>query len=572
MITSMTLSILASCVLQGPADPVVPTQLGLPPTLEEAMGRGGSASVGPANVGKNLKLNLDTTTRLQNEYSLAINPRNPQNFIASANDYRTGKVKLGRYTSLDGGKTIVADGVLPLASGWSDAGDPGCVFDGFGNGYIMGLHFNRSPVAGGLYVHKTTDGGRTFQAPVLAFSAPRNLPDKPLITCDQRTSGAYAGSLYITFTGFYAAPSGLNCVTSRDGGKTWSRPVYMGSGQGTSPAVGPNGELYVSWASGNSIRFNRSTNGGASFAGQRTIATMSRNPSPLPPTRFRCNSFPTTAVDTSTGPYRGRIHVSWSSRSGGSSEIFAIYSDNGGTTWSTPQRVNDATNGDQFFQWMAVDEAGAVFCCWQDRRNDPSNASHECYASASFDGGATWIRNWKASETKNNPGSSTFIGDYNGLDAQRGRAFATWVDFRNGNQDAYAAEVQADLEFAPVQLSATTGGTVDLPIKAGPARKDQFYLMLASGGTNAGAQLGKATFFLDFDPLLSLSLAIPNLAPFVGFFGKLGNGGISNAPKFSAPAGLLTPLAGKSISFAFVLLDNQELTYGSNPVTVDITN
>ena len=583
MISSLALSLVAFCAPQGspsqgspsqasPSQAVEPQQLGLPPTLEEARGSGASASFGPANVGKNLKLNGDRTTRLQNEYSLAINPKNPQNFIASANDYRTGKVKLGHYASLDGGKTIISDGVLPLARGWTDAGDPGCVFDGFGNGYIMGLHFNRRPVAGGLYVHKTTDGGRTFAAPVLAFKASRNLPDKPLITADQRTSGRYAGSLYITFTGFYAAPVGLNCVASHDGGKTWSSPVRMGSGQGTSPAVGPKGELYVSWASRGRIFFNSSINGGASFRGVRSVASISTNPRTLPPTRFRCNSFPTTAVDTSDGPFRGRIHVSWSSRSGASSEIFACYSDNGGTSWSTPKRVNDVAKGDQFFQWMAVDEAGAVFCCWQDRRNDPANRSYESYASASFDGGQTWIRNWKASETSNNPGTTGFIGDYNGLDAQRGRAFATWVDFRNGNQDAYSAAVQADLEFAPQTLSASTGGSVSLPIKAGPARKGQFYLMLASGGTNAGVQLGKALFFLDFDPLLTLSLSIPNVPPFVGFFGKLGAGGISTLPKFSAPAGLLTPLAGKSISFAFVLLDKSLLTYGSNPVTVRVSN
>ncbi|MCA8969950.1 MAG: exo-alpha-sialidase [Planctomycetes bacterium] len=547
-------------------------EFGFPPTLEEARGEGGHATVGPLNVGKNLRMNGDNTQTLQNEYSLAINPTDRQNFLASSNDYRNGVPILGHYASLDGGKTIVSDGVLPLA-GWQNSGDPAVAFDGFGNGYIMGLHFNRSPLTGALFIHKTRDGGRTFDAPKLAFAAAGNLPDKPYITIDQRTSGTYAGSIYITFTGFYSAPSGLQCVSSRDGGATWSSPVAIGSGQGTSPAIGPNGEVYVSWYSTTTIQFRASTNGGTSFGPTRTVAPIVRIPNRLSPTSFRAYSFPTTAVDRSNGPFRGRIHVSWASMNGSTADVFACYSDNAGATWSTPKVVNDSSTGDQFMQWMAVDESGAVFCCWQDRRNDINNRKHECFASASFDGGVTWTKNWLVSETQNDPGSSGFIGDYNGLDALAGRAFATWVDFRNGSQDAYTAAVQADLEFAPVTLSAAAGGTVDLPIKAGPARVGQYYLLVASLGTNAGYKLGDATFFLDLDPLFVLSATVPNQGPFVNTFGVLGAGGFATpSPKFAATPGLLASLAGQSISFGYVLLDKQRFTYGSNPVTVRVTN
>lgn len=547
---------------------------GYPPTFEEAFGHGAQSLVGPQNVGKNVLVSNDAPNRWQHEYSIAINPRNPNQVLASSNDYRTGRVKLGRHASFDGGKTFSADGVLPLASGWTDAGDPGVCFDGFGNGYIMGLHFTRSPFAGAIQIHKTTDGGRSFAAPVRAFSSSGNLPDKPLITADQRTSGPFAGSLYVTFTGFFRAPTGLQLIYSRNGGTTWSSPRPIGTGQGTSPAVGPNGEVYIAWQAGSAIQINRSFNGGQSFAGVRSVARISRNPSPLSPTRFRCNSFPSCAVDRSNGPHRGRVHVTWSSRRSGSSEIFASYSDDRGATWSSPRIINDRTNGDQFFQWMAVDEAGAVFCCWMDRRNDPSNRSYECYATASMNGGVTWLRNWKASETLNNPGSSSFLGDYNGLDARRGRAFATWVDFRRGNQDLYTAAIQSDLEFSPVQLSAAAGGTVQLPIKAGPARANDAYVLLASGGTNAGIQIGNANFVLNIDPILSLSLAALNQPPFVGFLGTLGTGGIpSTQPRFVAAPGLLAPLAGRSLSFAFLTIDGSNgFDYGSNPVTVQISN
>lgn len=568
MFAVLLLAVPSSCPF--PQGPQPEHGFGFPPLFEVVRG---ASAVGPLNVGKNLRLNRDNTSRWQNEYSVAVNPTDPDNLLASANDYRSGQPVLGHYASLDGGKTVVSDGILPLV-GWLNSGDPAVGFDGFGNGYIVGLHFNRRPLTGALYVHKTTDGGRTFQAPVRAFFVSGNLPDKPMLAIDQRTKGSFAGSLYITFTGFFRSPVGLQVIHSRDGGRTWSKPVGIGTGQGTSPAVGPDGQLYVAWQSGNSIQFNASTNGGVSFSGARVIASITRNPSPLPGTRFRCNSFPTVAVDRSNGPYRGRIHVCWSSRSGGSSEIFAIHSSDGGRTWSKPVRVNDVARGDQYFQWLAVDEAGTVFASWHDRRDDPANRAHACYASASYDGGRTWVKNWKVSETVNDPGNTGFLGDYNGLDARAGRAFPTWVDLRRGNQDAYTAPLQTDLEFSPPTLSAAAGGTVALPIKAGPARAGQSYFLLANfTGVGPGVRIGEAVFYLNHDPLVDVSFTLANTPPFLHFGGTLGAGGQPAAsPRFQAPPGLLAPAVGLDLSFAYLLLDRTTgFTYGSRPVSVRIT-
>lgn len=529
---------------------------------------------GARNVGANLRMNRDATSNSQNEYSIAIDPRRPDVFLAGANDYRTGPVKVGFFASHDGGRTIVNDGVMPLVAPFAEAGDPAIAYDGFGNGYVLALDFNRSPLAGALVLHRTNDGGLTFQPPHVAFQVPGNLPDKPYIAADQRTAGTFAGSLYVTFTGFGAAPTALQCIRSRDQGNTWSGPVALGSGQGTSPAVGPNGEVYVSWQTGNEIRFNRSTDGGATFAGERTIQNITANPSPLPPTIFRCNSFPSTAADGSSGPYRGRVHVCWSSRVANSSAIFAIHSDDGGITWSPAVRVDDAASGDQFFQWITVDEAGTVFACWHDRRNDPQNRAYDCYASASYDGGTTWIPNWRVSEVISDPANSGFIGDYSGIAAARGRCFPTWCDLRNGNQDAYTAPVQADLEIGAASLSSSAGGSVALPIKAGPRYAGQLYVVVANfSGTSAGTPIGAATFFLNPDPLVEVSLLLGNFAPFTMFQGLLGAGGIPpSQPRFDPPPGLIPFFVGLDLHFVYLLVDGTPaFTYGSNPVRLSIT-
>jgi hypothetical protein len=551
-------------------DPPLSGVVAVPPHLVHP---GATRSQGPENVGMNLKLNRDTGTAAQNEFGIAVNPRDADNVLACANDYRSSPVKCGFFASLDGARTVAADGVLPLAGGFPESGDPTCGFDAQGNGYVLGLHFLRSPQSGGLYLHKTTDGGRTFLAPMQVFRAASNLPDKPYLAIDPRTSGTFAGSFYVTFTGFGSAPTGLQCVYSRDGGQNWSAPVAIGSGQGTSPAVGPNGEVYVAWQSGGAIRCNVSTDGGASFLGARTIATITQNPSPLPPTSFRCNSFPSCAVDHSSGPYRGRVHVCWSSRVGSSSEILAVSSSDGGANWTAPVRVNDVTTGDQFFQWVTVDERGTVFACWQDRRHDPANRRIDCYASASYDGGATWIPNWRVSEVSSDPGSSSFIGDYSGIAAARGRCFPAWVDIQSGNQDAYTAPVVADLEVAPVAFSAAAGATIDLPVKCGPAFAGaSFVLFMNASGTNAGVQVGAATVYLNWDPLVDLSFALRNQAPFVHTFGVLGAGGIpATQPQFTPAPGLCTPLVGLQLGFeALLFTPTLGPLYGSNPVLVRV--
>jgi hypothetical protein len=528
---------------------------------------------GPENVGRNVRMNQDATTAAQNEYSMAINPLDLDNVVGAANDYRTGSVRVGAYASFDGGRTFVADGIVPLVAPWGESGDPAVAFDRNGNLFVLALHFNRTPLTGGIYLHRSSDGGRTFGVPIRAFQVAGNLPDKPYLAIDQRASGALAGSIYLTFTGFTGAPLGLQCIHSRDGGQTWSSPVPLGTGQGTSPAVGPNGEVYVAWQSGGELRFNVSTDGGVSFQGQRTIAAITANPSPLLPTVFRCNSFPSAAVDNSSGPFRGRVHVSWSSRSGNSSEVFAIRSVDGGNTWSAPVRINDAIAGDQFFQWITVDEAGTVFAGWHDRRNDPANRRYDCYASASYDGGATWIANWRVSDVASDPGSSGFIGDYGGICAGRGRCFPAWCDIRSGNQDAYTAPVQADLELSIASLSATAGGTVALPVKVGPRHAGQGYFLVANfTGTTNGAPLGAATWFLNYDALSQLSLQVGNLMPFLSFQGFLGAGGMPAAqPSFAPSAGLLAPLVGRDLNFACLIVDGTPaFTYGTNPVTLRI--
>ena len=548
-------------------------------------GRTAKPGIGPQNVGADFRMNQDTGVRHQNETFIAINPLSRKNFIGTSNDYRAGPVHAGFYASLDGGKTFVSDGVFPFDRRYSNSGDPSCCFDGKGNGYICYLEFNRVPLSGALFVSSTSDGGKTWPKKNLAWlGSSRHLPDKPLLGVDPRTTGTFAGSLYITFTGFFVSPIGINLVYSRDQGKTWSRPVRVdrrSGGQGSVPRVGTNGEVYVAWQNRGrrAIVFQRSTDGGKTFlASEITLASIVSNPRTLPPTRFRVNSFPGMDVDHSSSRFRGRIYVIWSSRSGSSSEVFLVSSDNGGNTWTSPLRINDVTRGDQFFSWVSVDEHGTVFAAWYDRRLDPANVNYDIYASASYDGGKTWLKNWRISSKSSNPNigfNGTFIGDYMGIAASHGLLMPSWCDTTRGNQDAFTAVSQSDLESSVTTISAVAGGTITMPLRAGPAHGNEVYVLVAGlSGTTPPLKLGGGVFlFLVPDALTTLSLAAANTPIFMRFIGSTDANGIANvaAPVFSVPPGLLSPVIGKTLSFAYLTIGASLFRYGSNPLGVKIT-
>lgn len=141
--------------------------------------------------------------------------------------------------------------------------------------------------------------------------------DKPWMAADSSND-----HLYLTYTVFGLAADTIVFSRSTDGGLTWNNPLVLnttgfGNVTGSRPAVGPNGEVYVAWQEAaptyDYMRFRRSTNGGASFAGQTTAATEFTNYGSGGPgfNRNRGITFPGIAVDRSTGPHRGRISLIW---------------------------------------------------------------------------------------------------------------------------------------------------------------------------------------------------------------------------------------------------------------------
>jgi hypothetical protein len=168
----------------------------------------------------------------------------------------------------------------------------------------------------------------TFSGGVFSWGTPHTVRSGPnsAIAFDKQwlVADSTNGNLYISYTTFGVADT-IIYQRSTDGGIGWSNPIIMNTDpasygwvQGSRPAVGPNGEVYVAWAQSGLVdvdymKLRKSTNAGVSFGGETLIASEYSNFGTGGPgfNRDHGITFPAIAVDRSTGPHRGRVYVTW---------------------------------------------------------------------------------------------------------------------------------------------------------------------------------------------------------------------------------------------------------------------
>ncbi len=126
-------------------------------------------------------------------------------------------------------------------------------------------------------------------------------------------------------------------------------------------------------------------------------------------------------------------------------DIWTRYSDDGGATWSAAKIVNDDAATQTHNQWHPAiwcdKNNGRLYVQWMDTRDTPTNDSAYIYASYSDDGGATYATNQRISNKKmkincascGGGGTPRYQGDYNGIYSNKKVGMAGWTDFRNGS-------------------------------------------------------------------------------------------------------------------------------------------
>jgi hypothetical protein len=423
----------------------------------------------------------------QHEPTLAVDPTNPNNVLVAAKDWRTGPKQVWYYRSTDGGRTW-ADGLIESgASELPNASDPVLAFDASGVAYASFIGYNQNDLTvGGIFVTRSTNGGQSWEKPVfIATNDDVTFHDKEWLTVDRSNNPATRGTVYLSWTLFSSVNPRKergDIVVSRstDGGKTFSAPVHVSlptqvDNQGSFPATGPSGELYVIYYSdtvstdgqySKGLYMAASTDGGKSFAQARRVSGVTRPESPLPGSKFRIFVLPVLAVD----PTGGALYATWNDSRNDDSDIMLVRSTDGGRTWTEPLRVNDdpqRPRRDQFFPTVTVARDGAVHLLWLDRRDDAANQSYLPYYAVSTDGGATFAQE-PLSRTPSDSSigfQGTLLGDYIALDtaSDGSKVYAAWVDTRNGDQDIYFAAFGAKAGPDAPQPAPTQPAPVAVP-------------------------------------------------------------------------------------------------------------
>jgi len=210
------------------------------------------------------------------------------------------------------------------------------------------------------------------------------------------------------------------------------------------------------------------------FSKARVIGTTNvQQFDPIRPQRSR-------TVDAETGfawdllassPNFGRLYLVYTDeKPNGSSDtdIWLRSSDDDGTTWSAPVRVNDVTTNAQFLPRIAIDPtAGNLAIGWHDARNDAGdlgfgdtdgivNSDAMFYMTFSTDGGSTFVQNVQVSQGASNAKAARNgidYGDYVGLAFFGGIAMPAWSDNSNSTGDNPGGTLRSfDIYTARVSL------------------------------------------------------------------------------------------------------------------------
>ena len=387
----------------------------------------------------------------------------------------------GAYTgfarSTDGGKTFEDLGPLeysdPIGALY---GDPVIALDTRGRDagtvYLASL---ASSVAGDstLAVGVSKDEGRTFRwRNAIPTPVARANHDKEWLVVDNSGS-RYDGSLYLTWAQLGGDRGGIKFAYSRDGAKSWSKPVRLSkqSTQGPRVAIGPNGEIHLAWfriygSTKREIVWAKSTDAGKTFSRPRVVATIEAAghqqiclvPRNVLNGDIRIMENPSVAIDTfgspspsasDFNPSFGDAYIVFNAGNGDDeADVFMSSLRAGEKRWSKPLRVNDDdTSTDQFLPEVVATGPGRIAVVWTDRRVDAGlpppmgNRVMTQFVAYSRDGGRSFTKNRQLAGASfpppySNPNTdpmiaSCYAGDYNGLDYEDGHLFAAWGDNRD---------------------------------------------------------------------------------------------------------------------------------------------
>jgi hypothetical protein len=324
----------------------------------------------------------------------------------------------------------------------------------------------RGNVPANLWLSKSSDGGRTL-------SRPRRIAGK--LSFQARVAAGPGHTVYITWlkaedVGLLqlAGPSPVVATRSRDGGRTFSRPVRVSDPSrervgAASPVIDSHGNHVVLYEDFKDDRRDFQNLEGPPWkqpfslvvtrpVGDRGFSQAVQVDGNVVPTRrflVFLPEFPSLAA----GP-GNTLYAAWSDGRNGDEDVFLRRSGNDGRTWSSPKRVNDNREGDgtsQYLPRVDVSPEGRVDVLFLDRRRDHKDVMTDATLASSHDDGESFTNTRISTRSFDSrvgatasPNLPIDFGSRLGLLSENGRSLAAWTDTRlgsadTGRQDIFAA-------------------------------------------------------------------------------------------------------------------------------------
>ena len=392
---------------------------------------------------------------------IAVNPTNPNNLVIVSQSGDNNGALLPFSRSMDGGATWTTS-LVGTQDGFN-AGNPRpdahVAFDSFGNLYLTYM-VAASSTEIRVVVLRSTNGGQTFSSLGAAVSGATYNPDAPWITTGPSAVNSSQQAVWISFTDYNSRRVMVSGGTSSGLGKFsgWSAPTTASQSFGTfsSVAIGPKGELVVSWQSTdtgavvpNQLMINSDSTGtGLHFSADQLMANTNVGAwdyIPAQATRS-VDAEARIAFDRSGDATNGRLYLVYTNEpidGSNNTDIYLEYSNNLGATWSSPTKVNDDhTTNSQFLPAIAVDQTtGNVGLSWLDSRNSADNTGAELFVTVSLDHGVTVQPNVQVAAKLSysagaEPESNELdFGDSGGLVFNAGKLIPVWSDNSNSTGD-----------------------------------------------------------------------------------------------------------------------------------------